>query len=385
MAKGRRKGSRNRGYYFRAGRGWLAKINGRYVALEHENGDRMLDRETLVADIKAAHVRLIAAPVEAVQAVESVESVTVEEVCLAYLEKVKADGAKSTYIVRQNTIFDFCCGLPSRFVPNGKPKPEPKRSDHIHKGYGKMPVDALRPIDIDHWIQCHPGWKGCRRTKIQAIKRAFNYGVEAKLIARNPIKGYKTPKQRPRTTYLTPEQEAALIGAANPALATAIKVCIRTGARPGCEFAKLTAKHVRDNGNRMEWVFRPEESKTKILRIIRITDPELLAIIREQIKLHPTGAVFRNTEDTAWTRELLTEKFRKAKLRMIEQGTVFDDDACMYSCRHTYAKRVLQGFWSGKPTNIETLARLMGNSPQICHEHYLQWCDSYTEPLWESA
>ena len=71
-----------------------------------------------------------------------------------------------------------------------------------------------------------------------------------------------------------------MIGAANPALGTAIKVCIRTGARPGCEFAKLTAKHVRDNGNRMEWVFRPEESKTHILRIIRITDPELLAIVR---------------------------------------------------------------------------------------------------------
>jgi hypothetical protein len=84
--------------------------------------------------LKAAHVRLITTPAEAAQVVEAVETVTVEEVCLAYLEKVKADGAKSTYIVRQNTIFDFCVGLPSRFVPNGKPKPEPKRSDYIHKG-----------------------------------------------------------------------------------------------------------------------------------------------------------------------------------------------------------------------------------------------------------
>jgi hypothetical protein len=82
-------------------------------------------------------VRLITTPAEAAQVVEAVESVTVEEVCLAYLEKVKADGAKSTYIVRQNTIFDFCCGLPSRFVPNGKPKPEPRRGDFIHKDMGK--------------------------------------------------------------------------------------------------------------------------------------------------------------------------------------------------------------------------------------------------------
>jgi hypothetical protein len=57
----------------------------------------------------------------------------------------------------------------------------------------------------------------------------------------------------------------------------------------------------------------------------------------------------------------------------------------MYSCRHTYAKRTLQGYWTGKMTNIETLARLMGNKPQTCHEHYLQWTDSYEEPLWECA
>lgn len=107
------------------------------------------------------------------------------------------------------------------------------------------------------------------------------------MIAANPIKGYKTPKQNARVTYLTPEQETELLAAANPALATAIKVCIRTGARPGCEFARLTARHVEDHGERMEWTFQPSESKTNIRR--------------------------------------------------------------------------------------------------ICHDHYLQWCESYAAPLWESA
>jgi len=219
--------------------------------------------------------------------------------------------------------------------------------------------------------------------------------VESGLIPANPIKGYKTPKQRGRVTYLTPEQEAVLCGAANPALAMAIKVCIRTGARPGCEFAKLTAKHVTDHGERMEWVFKAEESKTKILRTIRITDPEIIEIVRRQIKQFPTGALFRNTQDGPWTRENLTEKFRRLKNnlskdkvvsgKLVRKAIEFDDDACMYSCRHTYAKRVLQGFWSGKGTNIETLAKLMGNSPQVCRDHYLQWCEHYAEPLWDSA
>jgi hypothetical protein len=79
-----------------------------------------------------------------------------------------------------------------------------------------------------------------------------------------------------RLTYITPEQEKALLSTAYPALATAIKICIRTWARPGCEFAKMTAAHITERGDRMEWTFRSTESKTRNLRIIRIIEPEIL-------------------------------------------------------------------------------------------------------------
>lgn len=379
---GRSTGSRNRGYFFREGRGWYTKIGRKFVPLEYENGDRMRSKNTPIADVKAAYHRLMTTPLPPAPE----DGATILQVCTAYLAKVKDSGASSTLTVRTNTLFDFCFGLPSRFVPrNGKMPAKPKTSDYIHKGFGLMPVAQLRPIHIDKWLQYHPNWKGCRRTKIQAVKRALNYAVEAGMITANPIKGYKTPKQNARVTYITPEQEAGLIKAANPAMAMAIKVCIRTGARPGCEFAKLTARHVQDHSNRMEWVFRPEESKTKILRIIRITDPEIMAIVRQQIASYPSGPIFRNTRGGSWTRENLTEKFGNLKKRLAKQGITLDKDCCMYSCRHTYAKRILQGYWSGKPTNIETLALLMGNSPQVCHDHYLQWCESYSQPLWESA
>ena len=35
--KGRSKGSRNRGYFFRERRGWCTKIGGKFVPLEYEN------------------------------------------------------------------------------------------------------------------------------------------------------------------------------------------------------------------------------------------------------------------------------------------------------------------------------------------------------------
>ena len=287
-----------------------------------------------------------------------------------------------TYKDRAATLYDLCSGFPARFRTNGEEREEKYR---IHKGYGGMAVGEFRPIDLDRWLAAHKRWKGGRRARVQAVKRAFNYGVEAGLIEASPLLGYKAPKQNARVTYLTPEQESALLATANPSVAMAIKVCIRTGARPGCEYGKLTARHVRDHGERMEWIFSAAESKTKRLRTLRITDPEIISIVRAQVALHPSDTIFRNTLGDSWTRDSISRSFRDARKRAEIEGIEFDKDACMYSCRHTYAKRTLQGFWTGRQTNIETLARLMGNSPQVCRDHYLQWTDTYNEPLWESA
>ena len=46
---------------------------------------------------------------------------------------------------------------------------------------------------------------------------------------------------------------------------------------------------------------------------------------------------------------------------------------------------VLEGYWSGKPTSINSLARLMGNSVQVCIDHYLQFSEADNEMLWTSA
>jgi hypothetical protein len=373
---GRHKGSTNRGYFYRAGRGWFSQSDGRMIALRDDKGEPLRSKATPVAELRAALRRVEAAPAP------NGNGVTILEVCDAYLAKAKDDGADKTYQDRSDTLFDFCFGLPPRFR-NSDEKPTP--ADSIHKGYADSLASALRPLDIDQWLSVHKTWKGGKRSRVQAVKRAMNYGVECGLLTDSPLMGYKVARQNARVTYLTPEHETALCESANPALAIAIKVCIRTGARPGCEFAALTAAHVTDHGERMEWVFQPDESKTKLLRILRITDADVIRIVREQIALHPTGQLFRNTRGGVWKRQNLALAFRKAKKRLAKKGIEFDKDACMYSCRHTYAKRILQGFWSGKQTNIETLARLMGNSPQVCRDHYLQWTETYNEPLWESA
>lgn len=381
---GRRKGSRNKGYFYRKGRGWSAKDGEKFIALKSETGEPLKDRNTPDSHIREAFDRWREARrKEPTPKFSARFSATVLEVCLAYLDKAKAEGAAKTYKDRADTLFDLCHGLPPEY--RGKPVKDRAKATKIHPGYGSMQVAELLPLHIDQWLQAHATWNGGRRARIQAVKRALNYAVAAGMIPRNPIKGYKTPKVVGRVTYITPEQETAMYANSKPAAAMAIKVCIRTGARPGCEFAALTAKHVRDYGDKMEWVFQASESKTKRMRTIRIVDPEILAIVRQQIAAHPTGPIFRNTKGTPWNRQSLSLRFRMLKARLKAQGIELDKDACIYSCRHTYAKRTLQGYWAGKATNIETLAKLMGNSPQVCRDHYLQWDESHTDHLWAAC
>jgi len=100
----------------------------------------------------------------------------------------------------------------------------------------------------------------------------------------NPIRGYPTPRSQPRITYITPEQEAALLDESHHTFRTALRVCIRTGARFGSEFAVLAKEHVVDHGERMEWVLDAEIVKNRRRRVIRITAPDVIALARRQMK-----------------------------------------------------------------------------------------------------
>jgi integrase len=396
MAKrhaGRKKGGHNRGFFYRKGRGWYVTEGSRMVPLRYENGEPIKDQAADERDVKDAHARwLLDRQVKPETAAES--TVTVLEVCKAYLKDAKANGAAKTYEDRADTLFDLCFGVPPAFRTKGEAVPkrltaarrEELNASRIHEGYGQRMAHELLPLDITEWLNAHTTWGQCgRRSRIQAVKRAFNFAVEQGLIQANPIRGFKMPKSKGRVTHITPEQEQAIYQYANPALALAVRVCIRTGARFGTEFVPLTAKHVTDHGDRMEWNFTPSEIKTRKKRVIRITDPEIIRIVRGQIKEYPQGPIFRDTKGNPWDKKNLSQRFQFLKKKRAMKGLELDADCCMYSCRHTYAKRTLQGYWTGRPTNTETLAKLMGNSVQVCRDHYFQWSDIDNEHLWEAT
>lgn len=388
---GRKKGARNRGYFFRKGRGWYASQGHNMAPLRYDDGEHIKDPKADERDLREAFARFL---LDRQKEAEVQNETTLLDVCVAYLEYAKRHGAPKTHFDRADTLFDFCFGLPPEYRNKdgsgtkkltGEQKSELK-SKRIHPGFGRKIATDLTPLDIDNWIAAHENWDGGQRTRIQAVKRALNYAVERQLIPFSPIRGYKVKKPNSRVTYITPEQEDACYKYANPTLYIAIKVCIRTGARFGSEFAQVTSKHIHDYGDRMEWTFKAREIKNRRKRTVYIADPEIMEIVRKRIEAVPRGTpLFRNSIDTSWERRNLSARFRTLKARLARKGIHLDEDACMYSCRHTYAKRILQGYWLGKPTNIETLAELMGNTVQVCREHYLQWSPLDKERLWDAC
>jgi hypothetical protein len=95
----------------------------------------MQDENIPLTNVKAAYFQLMAAPADQVE----VGDASVLQVYDAYLATVHDTGAKSTLVGRENTLFDFCFGLPSRFVKReGKVPPKPAKNDYIHSGFGKM-------------------------------------------------------------------------------------------------------------------------------------------------------------------------------------------------------------------------------------------------------
>src|SRR6185295_11745046 len=81
---GRRKGSRNKGYFFRTGRGWFTKEAGQFVPLTDEAGRRLT--EPTAAGIKEAYARHVLARGKSPQG----EDPDVESVCAKYLAHLKS-------------------------------------------------------------------------------------------------------------------------------------------------------------------------------------------------------------------------------------------------------------------------------------------------------
>lgn len=249
---------------------------------------------------------------------------------------------------------------------------------------GALAVTELKRGYVSGWVDSQPTWRSpvTRRNVITIILAAFNH-IEQEHGIRNPLKGLKKPPPRPRLQSISPADEPILYGATDEAFRNFLLAAIHTGLRPFCELAKLTAEHVEETSRGMMW--RVYSSKTKKTRKIPLR-PEVAALTLKLLRTAPSRSapVFRNAQGNPWKKVTGVSRFLTLKRKLgWDQDQVRKKYSC-YACRHTFAHRMLSGFWNGGVgCSIEVLAELIGDTPKVAFDHYgKEWGQHYQEPLW---
>jgi len=146
----------------------------------------------------------------------------------------------------------------------------------------------------------------------------------------------------------------------------------------------MTADHVEVSERGMMW--RVYSSKTKKTRKIPVHQ-EVAKLTRKLMATAPKGSgkpLFRNSEDNPWKNSTGVVRFITLKERLGWSADPVKSKYSCYTCRHTFAHRMLSGYWNGGAgCTIETLAELIGDTPKVAFEHYgKEWGQHYQEPLW---
>ncbi len=250
---------------------------------------------------------------------------------------------------------------------------------------GALPVGELKKGHVKTWMESHAGWRSSatHRSVVAIVLAAFNQAEEMYDIA-NPLKGLKKPPSKPRLHSFSPEAETELYAATEQCFRDFLFAALHTGLRPFCELARMTADDVEENPRGMMW--RVYSTKTKKTRKIPVR-AEVAELTRRLIKTAPRGAglpLFRNTKGKPWKRMTGVVRFLTIKKKLgWDMDPVKSKYSC-YTCRHTFAHRMLSGYWTGGVgCSIETLAELIGDTPKVAFDHYgKEWGQHYQDPLW---
>jgi integrase len=250
---------------------------------------------------------------------------------------------------------------------------------------GAMRVVELKKGHITSWLQSHEGWKSSatHRGVLSIVLAAFNYAEEMFHVT-SPLKGLKKPRSVARLQSFSAQEERLVYRKCDKPLRDFLFAAIHTGLRPFCELAKLTSDDVEETERGMMW--RVFSSKTQKTRKIPVR-PEVAELVRELMLTAPLGSgvpLFRNSRGKAWTITAGVVRFIALKKRLGWDSEPVRSHYSCYTCRHTFAHRMLSGYWNdGVGCSIETLAELIGDTPKVAFEHYgREWGQHYQEPLW---
>jgi integrase len=261
---------------------------------------------------------------------------------------------------------------------------------------GSFPVGRLTPEMVNRWLDA--GRRGHVRENgrknrwgettvniaAKVVRSVFHWAASPRkgnLISTNPLDGFTAGRVRSRGREAligrTPEERAenhARILKAAPKSFRQFIVCLEaTGARPS-ELANATADAFDPNlgaivypseYTRLDGEFQHKTARRGKDRVILLTG-ESLEIVKELVRQHPRGYLFRPTRapnrgngSGKWKRHTICAYFNliRQKVRIPKLSA--------YSYRHTFATA-----WLEQGKSIDLLAELLGNTPETLRKHY---------------
>jgi len=191
------------------------------------------------------------------------------------------------------------------------------------------------------------------------LDAVFNFGIEMELISRNPMKGRKKAKERPRDVQIGVDDLRRIMEHADPHVRWAMEVCFNLGTRPGpSELFALRYENV-DFGAGTVRIFA---TKTQTYRTVPVT-AAFLERMREMRRFSRSGYIVEYDGKPVTT---IRKSFNKA---CVKAGITVD--VRMYDLRHLFATTML-----ANGADLAAVSKLMGHSTvkmtADVYYHYLE-------------
>jgi len=187
----------------------------------------------------------------------------------------------------------------------------------------------------------------------------FNFGIEMELIQKNPMKGRRKAKERPRDVQVGVDDLKRIMDHAEPHIRWAMEVCFNLGTRPGpSELFALRWEHVDFEKSTV----RIYATKTKTFRTVPVT-VAFLERLREMRKQSKSGFIVE------YEGKQLTTIRKSFKTACVKAGITVD--VRMYDLRHLFATTML-----ANGADLAAVSKLMGHSTvkmtADVYYHYLE-------------
>jgi integrase len=186
-----------------------------------------------------------------------------------------------------------------------------------HKG---MPPEAvadapclqLTPEAVEEWLASRGDWLPItKRDHARVLRQALRWAVRRKVIARDPLDGWKLPVGRARRRPLPEsDQLAKLMAACPPCLAELLSFLRDTGCRVG-EARAIEAKHLEGDLITLD---KHKTERTGRERVIVLPSP-WPARLAELAQRHPDGPLLRNCYGKPWQDAAVSQAVKRARRR----------------------------------------------------------------------